>query len=81
MEYLVINIEATGIRINELRKSRNITVREMTEYLGFNNPTSIYRWFRGETLPTLDNMYALSLLLGVAINDLIISLNCEKMSA
>lgn len=73
MEYPVVDMVATGERINHIRKERKITVREMAEYLGFNNPKSIYRWFRGETLPTLENIYALSLLFGVTVNDLIIA--------
>ena len=61
----------TPARINELRRERGITVDELRVYLGMNNPNSIYKWFRGEVLPTLENMYALSVILEVPIDDII----------
>lgn len=33
---------------------------------------SIYNWFSGKTLPSLDNMYRLSKLLNVAMEDMIV---------
>ncbi len=71
VEYPVIDLRSTGARINELRRERGITVDELRVYLGMNNPNSIYKWFRGEVLPTLENMYALSVILEVPIDDII----------
>lgn len=71
VEYPVINLHSTGAKINELRRARGITVNELRIYLGMNNPNSIYKWFRGEALPTLENMYALSVILEVPIDDII----------
>ena len=71
LEYLVIDLHSTGARINELRRERGITVDELRIYLGMNNPNSIYKWFRGEVLPTLENMYALSVILEVPIDEII----------
>ena len=69
--YPVIDLHSTGARINELRRERGITVDELRVYLGMNNPNSIYKWFRGEVLPTLENMFALSVILEVPIDDII----------
>ena len=71
VEYPVIDLHSTGARINELRRERGITVDELRVYLGMNNPNSIYKWFRGEVLPTLENMYALSVILEVPIDEII----------
>ena len=71
VEYPVIDMHSTGARINELRRERGITVDELRVYLGMNNPNSIYKWFRGEVLPTFENMYALSVILEVPIDDII----------
>ena len=71
VEYPVIDLRSTGARINELRRERGITVDELRIYLGMNNPNSIYKWFRGEVLPTLENMYALSVILEVPIDEII----------
>ena len=71
VEYPVIDLHSTGARINELRRERGITVDELRVYLGMNNPNSIYKWFRGEVLPTLENMYALSVILEAPIDEII----------
>lgn len=72
MDYPVINLAATGERINKKRKELGISVRVLQEYFGMNNCSSIYRWFRGESLPTLENMYALSVLFEVSMNELVV---------
>jgi len=72
MKYPVIDVLATGKNIARLRKECGITVRELSKYLGMENTNSIYRWFRGETLPSLDNLYAISILLGVSVNEIIV---------
>ena len=75
MEYPVINVKATGKNIMKLKNESRITVKELSRYLGMENTNSVYRWFRGETLPTLDNMYAISVLFGVSMNEIVI---CEN---
>ena len=72
MEYPLIDIAATGRNIARLREENGITVRALSRYLGMTNTNSIYRWFRGETLPSIDNLYAISILLKVSINDIIV---------
>ena len=72
MDYPVIDLEATGERINRKRKECGISVKTMQEYFGMRNRNSIYKWFRGESLPTLENLYALSVLLDVKMDELIV---------
>ena len=42
-------------------------------YFGFEEPQAIYKWQRGQSLPSVDNLYALSALLQVPMNEIIIS--------
>lgn len=79
MSYPQIDVYATGKNINRIRKEKGISIEDMMHYFGFNNPTSLYKWFNGKSLPTLDNMFALSVLLGVPINSLIVSFS-EKIA-
>lgn len=72
MKYPVIDVEATGKNISRLRKESGIAVKELSKYLGMENTNSVYRWFRGEALPTLDNMYALSMLFGITMNEIVV---------
>ena len=57
--YPVIDLIATGNNIRRLRMERGLTVRELQSYFGFEEPRAIYKWQKGESLPTVDNLYAL----------------------
>jgi len=44
----------------------------LRDYFGLSTTNAIYKWLRGDSLPTLDNMLALSTLLNITINDIIV---------
>ena len=52
-----IDLKATGRRIKELREQRGISVRQLQAFLGFEQPQAIYKWQRGECLPSSDNLF------------------------
>ena len=68
----VIDMKLTGQNILILRQKRGMTVRELQSQLGFSTPQSIYKWQRGETLPTIENLAALAFILGVAVEDILV---------
>lgn len=72
VEFPVIDLKATGENILRLRLERQLTIRELQVYFGFEEPTAIYRWQRGDNLPSLDNMVALSKLFGVTIEEILV---------
>ena len=63
VQFPVIDPVATGANICRLRKDRGLTVRDLQHYFGFEEPQAIYKWQRGQSLPSVDNLYALSALL------------------
>lgn len=71
-EYPVIDLQKTGKNIHRLREERKLSVRDLQIYFRFEAPAAIYRWQRGDNLPTLDNMVALSKLFDVAIEDILV---------
>ena len=73
----VVDIKLTGQNIASLRIKRGISVREMQHMLGFTTPQSIYKWQRGETLPTIENLAALACILDVAMDD-ILAVECRR---
>lgn len=73
VQYPVIDVEETGKRIREICDLRGIQAREIRDYMNFAAMQSVYDWFRGKNLPSLDNMYALSRLLEVSIDSLIVA--------
>lgn len=68
----VIDMMKTGQNIEKLRILAGVSVREIQELLGFSGTQAIYKWQRGESLPTLDNIAALSVILNVTIEDILI---------
>lgn len=68
----VIDMIATGRNISDLRKARGLSVSDLQEYFGFEAPQAIYKWQKGQSLPSTDNLYALAVLLEVSIEDILI---------
>lgn len=71
----VIDMTATGINIEKLRKAAGLTVKDVQDIFGFSTPQAIYKWQHGTTMPTIDNLVALATIFGVTLDDLII---CER---
>ncbi len=56
---------------NNIRKC-GYTVREIQKLLNLSCPQPIYRWMRGRTMPSLDNLYMLNSILGTHMEDLLL---------
>ena len=67
MIFPVIDMVATGRVIKALREQNGYSVHNIQVYFYFEQPQAIYKWQRGETLPTADNLYTLNSLLGTPI--------------
>lgn len=68
-----IDLIKTGKNISKLMEMKKIKVSDLQEALGFEYPQAIYKWKRGECLPTLDNLLILSVMLETPIDKIIIS--------
>ena len=75
-----IDLTATGIRITQLRQQTGLTVRDLQDIFGFNTPQAIYRWQRGLTLPTLDNLVVLAAVFGTTLDEIIVRTNIAENS-
>ena len=71
MTYPILSATKTGARIKELRKERHLTVAEVAHFMGFESEQAVYKWQRGDSLPTIDNLYALSILFGTTVDDIL----------
>ncbi len=67
----VIDMAATGMNITRLRTDAGLTVRDLQAVFGFSTPQAIYKWQRGDALPTLDNMVVLAAVFGVGVDDIL----------
>ena len=68
----VIDMTATGMNITRLRKNAGMTVRDLQEIFGFATPQAIYKWQRGEAMPTLDNMIVLAAVFNVTVDEILV---------
>lgn len=73
MRYPIINLKKTGKNIYKLCRKKGITVNEIRMFMNFACNQTIYRWFHGNSLPSLDNFFALSIMLGVSVEDLLVN--------
>ena len=67
-----INMAGTGQRIPDLRRAAGLSVKDLQDIFGFATPQAIYKWQHGTAMPTLDNLVVLSVVLGVAIDDILV---------
>ena len=55
-----INKKETGVNLRRIMDMRGVKPKDIQEYLGFGCVQSVYRWLDGVSMPTVDNLYALS---------------------
>lgn len=68
----MIDMKKTGRRIKEACDSQGITVKQIQQELNIGSFQSVYSWFHGKTLPSMDNFYALCKLLHVSMDSMIV---------
>ena len=69
----VLDLEATGVKIKTLMKQRGITPRQLQIILDFPYVQTVYNWFAGKNMPTLDNLVVLAKVLSVNMDDIIVT--------
>ena len=72
MDFPTIDMIKTGQNISRLRKSAGVSVKDLQNIFGFATPQAIYKWQHGTTLPTIDNLVVLAMVLGVRMDDILV---------
>lgn len=72
MKYPTINLKKTGDNITRLMKKNALNTSKLQEIFGFENPQAIYKWRRGECLPSIDNLVILAEVFHVTIDKILI---------
>ena len=70
-EYPVIDRLKTGNTLKRIMQQYGMTARDVQEYLGLACVQTVYRWTAGISIPTVDNLYALSRLMNISIDALV----------
>lgn len=66
-----IDLKETGKNLRKVMKERNITVKEVQHYLGLGSVQSVYHWLNGISMPSIDNLYALSVMFELSMDELV----------
>lgn len=78
LPFPVIDPVKTGKNIRALRIKRGLSVKQLQQWFQFQEPRAIYKWQNGQSLPSIDNLYALSILFKVPMNEILIPLTAAE---
>ena len=70
--YPHIDLQRTGRHLEELIRQRGYSVKDIQRILHLSCTQPIYRWMRGQILPSVDHLFMLARLLHVHMEDLLI---------
>ena len=81
MERPHFDIVASGARMRQIRRQRNISVKQVMEYMGFESMQAVYKWETGKCFPQADNLIALAMLYQVNPIELLVKEGDEMSSS
>ena len=76
----VIQGSKTGKKLKELRKKKGYKVAAICDCMGGISEQAVYKWERGDALPSIDNLLALSCLYRVPMEELLVYEETEMVS-
>ena len=68
----VVNAEKTGANIRRLIYKNGFTYKDIRKVMGFNTNQAIYKWMRGDSIPTIDNLVILADMFKCRLDDIIV---------
>ena len=71
--YPEIDGKKSGEELKRRVQEAGLTVKDLQHYLHLSCPQPIYRWYRGIAMPSVDHLYAISVLLGLHIEELLVA--------
>ena len=70
--FITIDTKLSAQILRTAIKNSGYSVAELQEMLYLACPQPIYRWMNVTTLPSIDNLYRLSVILGISMEDLLV---------
>ena len=70
--YPELDTVATGHRIGHLMQEKHLCIKDVSRVMNVSYQ-AVYRWLRGETLPTIGNFYTLSQLMRTDVDDMLVA--------
>ena len=78
--YISLDVKLTGQRIHDVMKEQGYSVRQLQEKLDLTCPHAVYKWIHGSCIPSTDNLYRLSKILGVSMENLLVEVGTGDKS-
>ena len=66
-----IDAYATGRNMKRIARSRNAGAEDVRKALGIGNKSTVYKWFRGDVLPSIDNLVAFGFVFGATLDEIV----------
>lgn len=67
-----ISRSATCRNINRLMEESGCGVHDLQEACGFEQPQAVYKWLKGQSLPSIDSLVILAKLFHAQLDDILI---------
>lgn len=67
-----INVEATAKRLDDIRRERGLSIKDIQYHFGFSTPQGVYKWMNGTSMPNLDNLVILADLYRCKVDDMLV---------
>ena len=72
-----IDMIATGNNIVRMRQQNGLSVQDLQDIFGFSTPQAIYKWQRGTSMPTLDNLVVLASVFDTTMDAIIVRIRAS----
>lgn len=68
---ITVDTVKTGQNIKTIIRQKGMKIADIQSAFGFNTPQAIYKWFRGDSMPTIDNIVMMTEIFGVRMDEII----------
>ena len=69
---LSVNMEKTGANIKRLMKEHGYAIKDIMVITGISTPQAIYKWLRGDSIPSTEVQLILCKAMNLEITDLLV---------
>lgn len=76
--YTSLDMVQTGKKLHYIFIKNGCTVKDIQFFLNLACPQSIYRWLKGQTLPSIDNLYRMAEIFQIHMEDMLVAKNFDR---
>ena len=69
----VVDTRATGQNIRKLCKNSGMTVEQFRDAVGIESLQACYKWYRGDSLPSIDHLVTMEDIFGMSMSQIIVT--------